>query len=289
VSCTSARSVALLLAVACAHRAGWREGTFTVDSVERTYGWVGDPTAQKRPLVIALHGRGGRGEGQARLSHLDEIASREGFLAVFPDGVNRSWADPRNKTPASKQGVDDVAFLGALIDELVADGRADPARIYVTGMSNGAVMTWTLACALGDRIAAIAPVAGGMPADMPCDAHTPVLYFAGDHDPILAYAGGEGLLGAEDSVHRWAAQDGCAGEPAREELTDVDPDDETIARAERWESCANGAAVELVTIQGGGHTWPGGQQYASTIIIGKTSRDVDASEEMWRFFRRFHR
>jgi polyhydroxybutyrate depolymerase len=272
---SASRKLAVIALVGCAH--GWHQGAITVGGVARSYGWVGDPAARRRPLVLALHGRGGRGEGQAALSHLDELAAREGFIAVFPDAMNRSWSDQ------------DVAFLRALIDAFVADGRADASRVYVTGMSNGAVMTWTLACALGDRIAAIAPVAGGMPDGLACDARTSVVYFAGDRDPILAYTGGGGLLSAEESARRWAAADGCTGEPAREELADEDPDDETIARAERWETCAGGLAVELVTIEGGGHTWPGGQQYASPMIIGKTSRDVDASEEMWRFFQRFHR
>jgi polyhydroxybutyrate depolymerase len=289
-------AVALLLLAACA-RPALHPASLVVGGRERTYTWAG-PDGGRRPLVIALHGRGGQGQSEAKLSHLDEIARREGFLVVFPDGIDRSWADGRGATPAARNGVDDVGFVRALIDRLVADGRVDPARVYVTGMSNGAIMTWTLACAMADRLAAIAPVSGAMPAAL-AESCTParplaVLYFAGTDDPILPYGGGDtpaggAVLSAEDSVGRWAAHDGCDLTASWTELPDTDPGDGTRARARRLTGCRDGVEVELVTIDHGGHTWPGGLAYAPERRIGKTSRDLDASEEMWRFFVRFHR
>src|SRR5262249_19681001 len=133
------RALTALALLACAHAPALaHRGTLSYGGRERSYSWAG-PDEGRRPLVIALHGRGGQGDSQARLSPPDVLACREGFIVVFPDGLDRSWADARGSTGASRHHVDDVGFVAALIDRFVADGRADPARIYATGMSNGAM------------------------------------------------------------------------------------------------------------------------------------------------------
>jgi polyhydroxybutyrate depolymerase len=247
------------------------------------------------PLVVALHGRGGRGAGMMALTHFDRVADHEGFIVVFPDGYRRSWADGRGSTPADRAGLDDVAFIARLIDTLSVTYRIDPGRVFATGMSNGGFMTQRLGCDLAQRITAIAPVAAGLPARRqgqcsPARAIA-VLEIQGTDDPLVPYGGGpvrgpaDGLtLGAVASAAFWARADGCAPTPSAAELPDVRPDDGTRVRRTAYAGCRDGSRVVLLAVAGGGHTWPGGLRYASEGLVGRTSRDVDATQVIWSFF-----
>jgi polyhydroxybutyrate depolymerase len=237
------------------------------------------------PLVIALHGRGSTGRQMERFTHLDDIAAREQFVVVYPDAIDHHWNDSR---AGQDTGVDDVAFIASLIDEMAARHHIDRSRVFVTGISNGAMMSYTLACELSDRIAAIAPVAGDLPA-VPCHPARPISVLAinGTADPFVPYAGGIAgrggrVLSAEASTDAFALRDGCSA-PATAPEPDVDPTDGVRSRDRRY-ACPDRLAVELVTVDGGGHTWPGGPQYLPRLVIGPTSRDFDASERIWAFF-----
>jgi polyhydroxybutyrate depolymerase len=146
------------------------------------------------PVVLVLHGGGGDAAGMERLSGFDAAAGRYGFIAVYPDGYRRSWADGRGSSAADQAGVDDVACLGALVTRVDTDDDGDPARTYVTGISNGGMMSYRLACDPGGRIRAFAPVAAGMPAPLDGSCHparpVPMLEIAGTADPIVPYGGG---------------------------------------------------------------------------------------------------
>ncbi|QSQ19100.1 dienelactone hydrolase family protein [Pyxidicoccus parkwayensis] len=293
--------LAWLLCGGCAHGANasapLQEGT--LDSGGKTRSFIYRVPGDKgpHPLVIALHGRLGQGRNQEQLSHLAELSAREGFIVVVPDGVRRSWADARGVTPASQQGVDDVRFVSDLIDHFVKTAGADPARVYVIGMSNGGIMAVTLACRLSERITAVASVTGGMPESLGTTCApsrpVPIAFFMGDQDPFMPYAGGAlgedrgRVLPSREAAARWAALDGCAAGPALEELPDVDPQDGTRVERATWKDCHGGAEVRLYTVKGGGHTWPGGTAYARERLIGRTSRDLDASREAWELFSRF--
>jgi polyhydroxybutyrate depolymerase len=293
----------------CAHSARRLEGPALERAAlqsggrERTYALV-DPAgpapaagkpAALRPLLLALHGRGGTGEGQARLTQLGVLAAREGFLLAYPDGIDRSWADARGVTPASQKGVDDVAFLSALIDHLVKTRGADPRRVYAAGMSNGGFLSLRLACHLSDRIAAVVSVAANL-ATKEAAACTParpipVAFILGDRDKLVPYGGGmlaqgrgEVLSGAA-SAQWFAGRNGCGPQPVEETLPATAEGARTVRL--RYPGCQSGVEVLLYTVQGGGHAWPGGWEYLPEAIIGKTSRDFDASEEAWRFLSRF--
>jgi polyhydroxybutyrate depolymerase len=237
------------------------------------------------PLVIALHGRGSTGKQMERFTHLDDVAAREQFVVVYPDAIDHHWNDAR---AGQDTGIDDVAFIAGLIDEMAARHGIDRSRVFVTGMSNGAMMSYTLACALSDRIVAIAPVAGDLPA-VPCHPARPISVLAinGTSDPFVPYGGGTAgrggrVLSAEASTDTFALRDGCAA-PATATEPDLDPTDGVHARDRRY-TCPDRLAVELVTLDGGGHTWPGGPQYLPVRLIGPTSRDFDASDRIWAFF-----
>jgi polyhydroxybutyrate depolymerase len=276
--------------------AGSIEGTLSVGGRERTYLLhVPEGAEDGVALVVALHGRGGDGVSQEQLTGMSALADREGFAVVYPDGVSASWNDGRPGTPAAEAGVDDVAFIDALIDHLTTSAGVDAERVYVTGMSNGAMMAQRLGCDLGDRIAAIGPVAGLLPEavadDCPAGRAMPAMMFFGDEDPLMPYEGGELPAGAGGEVRSaqgsfafWAERAGCTGEAEVRALPDAE-DDGTVVTEHRHRACEGGAEVTLHAIAGGGHTWPGGWQYAARAFIGPTSRDVDATRLLWAFFR----
>jgi polyhydroxybutyrate depolymerase len=275
-------------------------GAISVEGRERTYLLhVPDSAVDPSPLIVALHGRGGDGISQEQLSGLSALADREGFVVVYPDGVGRSWNDGRPGTPAADEDVDDVAFIAALIDHLASTAGVDEARVYVAGMSNGALMTQRLACDLGDRVAAIGPVAGllteNIAGSCPLQRPMPAMIFLGTDDALMPYEGGE-IPGAavgevrsgEETFAFWAERAGCSGEAVRTTLPDGEEDDGTTTIEHRHGACEDGAAVILYEVQEGGHTWPGGWQYASAALVGATSRDIDASALLWEFFRTRH-
>lgn len=259
-----------------------------------------------RPLVIVLHGGGGRARGMIDLTEggFDELADREGFIVCYPQGVDKHWNDgrPGATSRASQENVNDVGFISALIDRLVRDLNVDPKRVYVTGISNGAMMSYRLGWELSSKIAAIAPVAGAMPENLP-ERPAPanpvsVLVISGTDDPLVPYKGGEvhlynkelgRVLSVPQSVEHWVRQNGCSTPPAISQEPDKDPNDGTTITREIYSQGRNGSEVILYSIEGGGHTWPGGFQYLSEKIIGRTCRDIDANEIIWNFFKNHSR
>ena len=236
-----------------------------------------------RPLVLVLHGAGGTGRQIARHTGFDRIADREGFLAVYPDGIDRRWNDGRKLS-----GSDDVGFIRALVDTVRREFRIDSARIFVTGISNGAMLAHRLACDLPGTFAAIAPVAGALPASLVerCSRSTvSMIAFQGTADRLVPFEGGNvarargAVLSARATAEHWARAGGCRTDPIVRPLPDRMRDGTRIQRF-IYPGCAR-VAVELYAIIGGGHTWPGGP-----VSGGRTTREISAAEVMWSFFER---
>jgi polyhydroxybutyrate depolymerase len=269
--------------------AGTTRRTLQVGDTERTYRLHVPPGAKQGsplPLVIVLHGAGANGEMTEALTKFDAVADANTFVVAYPDGLRRLWL----YTPHSY----DVAFIDSLISALVAEKVALPRRVYATGISNGAYLSNRLACDLPEKIAAVAPVSGTIikaiaDHEKPGKA-VPVLYFHGTEDRIVGYDGTDFLtkressLSAESLAAWWAKRNGCASEPTVEKLT-KDPDART--HVERWTYAAGDAGAEVVfmKIEGGGHTWPGGA-FQPERLLGKVSREINASELIWAFFSR---
>ncbi|MBI2901630.1 MAG: esterase [Planctomycetes bacterium] len=238
------------------------------------------------PLVVALHGAMSSGRQMQALTKFDALADEKGFAVVYPDGLKRIWRFAESDT--------DVGFLTALIDHLIEKGIADTSRIYVTGISNGALMAHRLACDRADRIAACATVAGTtMPAlleKLKPSKPVPLLYIHGTDDPVLGYDGTDRFtkrrmsLGAEEFVAWWAKKNGCGEKPEVEALPDRADDGTTVERR----TYGGGAPVVFYRIAGGGHTWPGGPG-TENRILGRTCKDLDASAAMWEFFAKYRR
>jgi polyhydroxybutyrate depolymerase len=231
------------------------------------------------PLVVVMHGGGGGARGIGRFTHFSRLADREGFLVSYPDGIDRHWNDGRGQTD-----VDDVGFIRAMIAEIPG---VDHRRVYVTGISNGAIMTNRLAVEASDLFAAAAPVAGNLPVGMHPRHELPMLIINGTDDPLVPYGGGQvgknsvPVQSVTSTVAAWCRADGCADAPRTQSLPDLDPNDG--CRVTR--STYGKGQVQLLSINGGGHTWPGGTQYLPKTLIGNVCRDFDAAEVIWDFFK----
>lgn len=272
--------------------------TLRFDGRERSYLVHLPPDAKDapRPLLLVFHGGGGSARSMPRFTHLDAIADRAGLIVAYPQGIDRHWNDGRDSI---KNKVDDVGFVRALIDALERSYKVDRTRIYAAGISNGGIFVERLACDLSDRIAGIAAVAGSLAQDYApkCRPLQPVsvLQFDGTADPIMPYGGGrvadfgghgEGgqVLSVEATTAFWARMDGCAATGALQPQPVRAAFDPTRVYFQDWPGCCGGSAVALYQTQGGGHTWPGGPQYLPKFVVGRVSRQIDASEIMVRFF-----
>lgn len=255
----------------------------------------------KWPLVIALHGGGGSGGGMGALTDFNSLADRQGFIVAYPEGYEKNWNDGRNEKSIKAQAanIDDVYFISSLIEYLVKDLGVDSKRVYVTGISNGAIMSHRLGCELSDRIAAIAPVAGNIPQKM-ANIWSPsrpvsILIINGTEDALVPYGGGDvsflslkrgKVLSVADTVKFWVNSNGCQGNPDTFTLPHLNPQESTSTVVYKYPGCRNGSEVILYEVNGGGHTWPGGLQYMPENMIGKTSRDFNATEIIWEFFKK---
>lgn len=284
------------------------KGTLTFQGIERTYLLHVPPSYSGKdpaPLVIFFHGGGGTAASSEKFAGFGPLSDREGFLVVYPDGVGRSWNDGREakKIPSQKENVDDIGFVSALLDKLLADYRIDPARVYATGPSNGGIFSHRIGAELSERVAAIAPVIGGMAPAVAKNFHprkpVPVLMINGTADPLVPFGGGEirlfgtggrgEIIPTDEAVKKWVAHNGCRAEPVVEDMPDVDPGDGTRIRKAVYPGGRQGSEVILYTIGGGGHTWSGGNQYLPKAMIGRLSHDMDATKIIWEFFSKHRR
>lgn len=242
---------------------GGRTRTFRVH-VPASY----DPMA-RTALVVNFHGLTGTATQQESLSEMNGLADEAGFIAVHPQGVSNSWNAGTCCGTAASSNVDDVGFVADLLDAIGAELCIDPARVFATGMSNGGHMTYRLACELADRFAAIAPVAGvdKMTACTP-SRRIPVMHFHGTLDLIVPYSG------SVTSTATWAQRNGCGSTRSQ-----VFANGDSVCEA--YDGCPAGAEVVLCTVDGGGHTWPGGRP---VIGLGETTTDLSATRAMWEFF-----
>jgi polyhydroxybutyrate depolymerase len=204
-------------------------------------------------LVLNLHGAGQTGGEQAEVTNYNAIADQNGFVVVYPDGIDFSWADGRGASVPDRQGVDDVGFLAALIDQLSRDYGIPRGRVFATGMSAGAFMATRLACQRADLVAAIAPVAGTLGAAFGCAPSRPVsvLQMHGTADPVVPFNGGS-MLG------RGGYSDVVAAPAMAQRWRDVDRCPAPVDNGHGFTAsgCAGGTEVVFIQVDGLGHTWP---------------------------------
>jgi polyhydroxybutyrate depolymerase len=283
-------SVAVSVVAGCARpseevSAGTSVRTLTFGGVERSYrlyrpaGLIGSA-----PLVVVLHGGFGSGEQAEKAYDWNAEADAGRFVVAYPDGLNRAWNTGGGCCGKSgRTNVDDVGFVAEVVADVGRTVPIDPARVYATGISNGGMMAYTLACRT-TLFAAIGPDVATQLGDCPNPAPVSVIHIHGTADHNINYDGSPGDgIGRVDgppvpevNAH-WRTVDNCP-EPT---VTTQGPVTTSIAR------CPGGRAVELVIIDGAGHQWPGAASTrADGLIPGidKPSTALDATREIWRFF-----
>jgi polyhydroxybutyrate depolymerase len=238
-----------------------QHATLMVGGHKRTYRLFRPPAVDPKrlaPLVLALHGGGSTGDEMASISHFDDEARSARFIVAYPDAAYGAW-----KT-AAPPPVEDIAFIGRLLDRLESQFTIDKTRIFITGASKGAVMAYRVACELSGRIAAIASVSGRMELD-DCRPTRPVsiLEMHGTDDELVPYEGGA------NAIKRWVTLDGCAGNSTQSVSG--------ITKTAIWIGCRSGTVVRFDTVGGGRHTWFGS---AYDPVPGEPSSNA----EVWGFF-----
>jgi len=292
----------------------------TTDGLARTFRLhmpVDHDGATDVPLVMVLHGGGGDADGAMEQYGMNELADKEGFAVLYPNGTGEkkfgqglyTWNADVCCDPAVADGVDDVAFIGELLDRVEARWTIDMDRVYTTGISNGGIMSSRLAMQLSDRIAAAAPVASPGPStDWATLSPTPIQIVHGTSDGCALYDGGdvcggcfvrilEDQFGFEaeddgtfpctsvaDQVSAVVETNGCSGE--------VTTTFESGAASCVAYTCTE-AAFEVCLVEDGGHNWPGESVGCDTSksfcslyeeATGPFTTDMKAEEQMWRFF-----
>ncbi len=282
-----------------------RRGSLRAGDRERSYSVYVPATLAPRPaLVLALHGSMGNGEQMREGTYyrFDELADRDGFAVAYPDGFEEHWNDCRRVAPYSANAldIDDVGFLRALVARLEAELGVDPARVYATGLSNGGQMAYRLALEAPELVAAVAPVAAGLPdaENLDCSpAGKPVaiLILNGTLDPMNPFAGGRvalyglwgdrgSVLSSDASAAWWAELAGHRAPPQRRRYADASRDDASWAELVTW-SDGPGPEIAHLVVHGGGHTFPH-PRWRYPRFIGRTNHDIDAAVEIWAFFAR---
>ncbi len=261
------------------------------------------------PLVLAFHGAGGDAEKAATITGWDRKADRENFIVAFPNGMPPSpdrppsfLRNPQYWNAGSKRGAqaivpgvsnipkapDDVLFSSTIIDTIDKNYNLDLTRVYATGFSNGAAMSWRLGVDLCDRIAAIGPVAGYLALPDPRPAKpVPAIVIACLNDPLIPIDGGvvkdiwsrqeRNRPSVREVVKKYAVSCGCLPEP----VSRLEVDGVTKITYQPQDT---GAEVIFYTIADAGHSYPGGREFLSERIIGKATDKLNATHVIWEFF-----
>ena len=274
-------------------------GTIVHQDVERRYELRAphDSFPRPRPLVIALHGYRQSLDSLRGWLRLARVADREGLILAYPEALQLRWSYGRplvNPMPTvGGKPADDLGFIDAMIARLIGDGSADPTRIYAVGLSRGGLMTFTLACALANRLAAVAALITGMTdlqrEDCEPARAVPMFVLAGSADIIQRYDGwllpkGR-LLSVPETIEYWRRQHGCTGQTSAP-FPNLARDDRSVVGVVRWTGCSREGALVFYRVFGGGHRVPtlAPPRPGRPGRYGNRNRDMETAEEVWKFF-----
>lgn len=276
------------------YRAGDYSESIAVDGQKRTYvlhvptGYV---VSNRYPLVAVFHGGGGEGKKIASQTGFPPKADQEGFIAVFPDGINQHWDDGRDVIIPP---VNDVKFVRTLIEHLKTKLSIDQNKIYAVGVSNGGILSHRLGCEMADVFAAIGADVGSLATNMVsrCNPQNSiaVAVIQGTKDPFVPIGGGKVSIGiggfvesAESSMQWWASKNGCQSAPI---VTNLPPhiSDGTSVTKKHYAQCRDHAEVTYYLVNGMGHLWPPKSQ-VTRGAAGPPSQNIDATAVFWEFFK----
>lgn len=256
--------------------------------------------SKETPMVMVFHGGLGTALSAVLLSRMNEKADKEDFIAIYPEGLDEGselgaksgiqgvWNAGDCCGTSSTNNVDDVGFVKKVLDDMESKFNIDTKRIYATGISNGGLFTQRLACDLSDRIAAFAPVAGGLAMEynecIPLKA-VPIIEFHALDDPTIYFTGGVSDISKSGYKHKpipevmdfWRKNNSCS------ESTEITYENKG-AICKTYTGCKNEKEVTYCTTEDGGHSWPGGKG----ILKYQPSQDIDATNYMWdNFFKKY--
>lgn len=299
----------------------WTEASLNVAGIERWYRLLLPPEPpDPAPLVLLLHGgtqsmRKIFGEKAGGTAEWENLAREEKFVLLVPNATNsrtgdgkgdrQNWNDIRGPEVRGAPSVDDVRFLKALLDEIESHYRIDKARVYVTGASNGGMMTFRLLIEVPERFAAGAAFIANLPVESGLlktpSSPTPLMIANATKDPLIQWEGGElgrgrGLLRAtEETVSWWLEANRAEPEnPQTGLLPDRDPDDGCRIRMASYPARDGGAPVLFYTMEGGGHAMPSmtheiPNNFITRRLIGNICRDAEGARLAWEFLRKYRR
>jgi polyhydroxybutyrate depolymerase len=257
--------------------------------------------SKRMPLVVAFHGGGGRAEAMDTTSGLSVKAEEVGFLVAYPDATRpemdkpysfranpQTWNEGSGRFHSGQQNIDDIGFVDCMLDNIEARFAVDKKRVYATGFSNGSSMTYYAGIHLAHRFAAIAPVSGHLwVREFHLSRAVPMIFIIGLADPLNPPGGGVvEALGRTDvkpsileEVPRWAQALRCS-------MTPEVIFDRGGVKAIRYAGGREDSEVMFYTVEGLGHSWPGGKELLPENLVGKQSDKLKANDIIWEFFKR---
>lgn len=256
------------------------------------------PKGKVRGLAVVLHGSYGNAERIREMTAFDREAVRHGLVVLYPEAVEEHWNDGRvAKSTAAKQQINDVGFIASLVRAAQHTHGLTPAETFVTGFSNGGMMTFRLACEQPDLMSRVAIISASMPVGMVAQCRSgprDVLMMHGTKDPVIPYSGGPvglfekprwgAVIPVEESVSFWRSRNGCNNAIKSHTLPVPVEDETTVTRYENTH-CTSGDTVVLYRVEEGGHIWPGENRGGlAQSVIGVETRGINATNAVIAFF-----
>jgi polyhydroxybutyrate depolymerase len=255
------------------------------------------------PLVVVIHGAFDTAKGMEKSTGFSDMADREGFVVMYPNGIGlfgflQHWNAGHCCGKAASDGIDDIGFVTAAIEDVCTRLNIDRSRIYMTGFSNGGMFAYRFAAERGDLLAAAAPVAGSIGGKASDDVPewrppepvkaVPIIIFHGLSDREIPYNGGispsrggsRTYLSVQDSIQFWIRHNGCNPQPEEKDLRDG------RVHFRQWKDCQTSSPVFLYAIENWGHEWPG-RYFTSKLNDGDPLKNFDAAEVIWNFFKAY--
>ena len=256
---------------------------------------------KKYPLVLILHGGGGNALQVAEHCKFNIIADKYGFIAAYPQSINKHWNDgrkvPKHKEQDSK--ISDVAFIASAVEAIKTKFPVNSNRVYAVGISNGGFMCQRLAVEKADKFAAVASIAASLPLcwKNSSPGKISILLINGTADPLVPYNGGTvtirifgvkinrgKILSTDKTVNFWLKHNKINTLPVISDIEDKVSSDDCHAVRFDWREPKSGRRVSLIKVINGGHTWPGTHKKLPKRIVGNVCDDFNATEVVWLFF-----
>ncbi|EOQ89385.1 putative esterase [Leptospira yanagawae serovar Saopaulo str. Sao Paulo = ATCC 700523] len=252
--------------------------------------WDGLPI----PMLVALHGRFGTGVTMSKQTKLNDLSDQKGFIVLYPDGYKRSWADGRGNSPADEDGINDVVFIESIVKRMIAEGSVNAKEVYLVGHSNGGFMAQRMAIEKPELWKGVMSVAAQISvAQLKSKLNfktkpVSVAIMAGTEDPLVPYGGGyvkngKEVISVSDSIQRWKEWNGCQDNTRNQSKQYDENGFKIVIEFYRYEDCLENTKVELIQMNGLGHSWPGETPMLPFINQGRTTNVVDGSAMVWEF------